>query len=73
MSYSKSELVQMLKKYAFEHYEEDGFDVLVECYTDAEIEELIAGARTINGCIKKVKDELGPYNSYRKEIESTAF
>lgn len=38
-------MVEFVKAHAVEHYE-DGWDVVVECWTDEQIGEQIAGATT---------------------------
>lgn len=41
-------LVDFIKTYALDHYEDGGWDVIVECYTDSEIADVLdeAGAQT---------------------------
>lgn len=36
---TREQLVEVVKTHAQEHYEDGGWDVLVECYSDAEISE----------------------------------
>ncbi len=50
---TKQELVKAVKDYAIEHYNDGGWDVVVECWSDAEIAEQIGGASTVKGAIKK--------------------
>jgi hypothetical protein len=67
------EMVEAVKAHAVEHYEEDGWDYLVECYSDGEVEELIGKARTIAGAIKKVGKVMKDKGDYRAEIQATAW
>ena len=70
---TKDELVSAVKQHAVDHYEEDGWDYLVECYSDAEVAELIGGARTVNGAIKKVAKVMKIKGDYREDIQATAW
>jgi carbamoylphosphate synthase large subunit len=70
---TKDELVKAVKAHAVEHYESGGWDYLVECYSDEEVAELIGGARTVKGAIKKVGEVMGIKDDYRGEIEATAW
>jgi hypothetical protein len=63
--------IDAVKDYAIKHYVEDGWDYIVECYTDNEIWQLIQEADSTEHAIQlahyiaKIKDE------YRKEIQAT--
>lgn len=46
-------LVVAVKRHAVEHYEDGGWDVVVECWSDKEIAEHIRGAKTVAEAIKK--------------------
>ena len=65
--------VEDVKKYALEHYEEDGWDVVVECFSDEEIGEIIQRARTKKGAIEKMSKSIRPLADHRSEIEATIF
>jgi hypothetical protein len=39
------QMVQAVKDHALEHYNDGGWDVIVECWDDAEITEAIVGFR----------------------------
>jgi hypothetical protein len=47
------ELVEAVKDHAEQHYDEGGWDVIVECYDDAEIAEVIKGVRTVKGALAR--------------------
>jgi tryptophan synthase beta subunit len=57
--------------YCTNHYEEDGFDIVVETLTDAEIETIIEGAHTLEDAIHAVLSWVAPINEYRQEIRNT--
>jgi len=70
---TRQQLIDAVKSHARDNYEEGGWDYLVECYEDSEIDELIGGATTIAGAIKKVAKVMGIKDDYRKDIEGTIF
>ena len=65
--------VEAVKKHALDHYEEDGWDVVVECFSDEEISEIIQRARTKKGAIEKMYQVIKPIADHRSEIEATIF
>jgi hypothetical protein len=65
--------VQDVIDYCVNHYEEAGFDIVVETLTDAEIEKLIEGAHTLEDAIDAVLSWVAPINEYRQEIHSTSW
>ena len=64
---------QEVKEFALQHYEEDGWDIVVECYSDAEISEITRHSRTKEGAIRKMKEHVRPTFQYRKEVQAEAF
>ena len=67
------ELIDAVRAYSIAHYEKDGWDYVVECYSDAQIEEIIKTARTAAGAIKMMRAEVRPHAEYRAEIQAEAF
>ena len=65
---SKVDLVAAVKAHALANYEKGGWDYVVECYSDDDIKEVIGGARTPAGAIKKMAAEVGPRAAYRADI-----
>lgn len=63
------ELVAEVRRYALDHYEQGGWDYVVESYSDEEIEELIAGAQTRLGALRKVSAVVGLRASVRADIQ----
>ena len=53
------ELVTAVQAYALEHYNEGGWDVVYEAYSNAELAEAIGGATTVRGALAKFR---GPVN-----------
>lgn len=68
-----SDLIAAVRAYATKNYEKDGWDVLVECWSDEDIAENIGRANTVRGALYKVSKAVKMYDSYRKDIQATAF
>lgn len=62
-----------VKEYALQHYEKDGWDIVVECYSDAEISEITRHCRTKEDAIQKVKEHVAPYYGRQQEVRAEAF
>tara|TARA_R110002020_G_scaffold15254_6_gene54540 strand:+ start:462 stop:686 length:225 start_codon:yes stop_codon:yes gene_type:complete len=71
MSATQQELVTAVRAHAIENYEKGGWDFLVECYSDDEIVDLISGARTESGAIKKCANLLGALDARRQDVISS--
>lgn len=67
------ELIDAVKQYANEHYEEDGWDYVAETMDDLEIAQYISDATTPKEAIAKMYDLVKLLDNHRKEIQSTAF
>lgn len=66
-------LVQQIKAHAALNYNEGGWDVLVECYTDAEIATLIEGASTFEEAVAACEDVVDIYADREADAENSAF
>jgi hypothetical protein len=66
-------LIQAVRDHAQEHYEADGWDILVECWDNSDIAEKIEGADTKAEAIAKCAYILDLLDENRREIQSTAF
>jgi len=53
---AQTKLVEAVKAFAEEHYEDGGWDVIVECWTDADILEHIGESKTIAQALATFKD-----------------
>ena len=71
--YSDAALIAKIRTHALQNYEKDGWDYLIECWSDAEILEKVKDCRSYHGCIRKLQDTLKSMNEYREEIQSTAW
>lgn len=68
MTANKRLLVSAVKAHAELNYESDGWDIVVECYSESDILEIIGESYTPSGAIAKVRKYLAPIASYRDEI-----
>jgi hypothetical protein len=71
--HATQELIDAVRAYSIAHYEKDGWDYVVECYSDAQIADIIKTARTAAGAIKMVRAEVKPRDNFRAEIQAEAF
>lgn len=69
------DLIKAVRAHALAHYEEDGWDYVVECYEDADLQQLIEeeGATTAEEAIKALGKVMKLKDDYRKDIQGTAF
>lgn len=51
--YANREIVAQVRAYALEHYEDGGWDVIVEAYDDDQIAEVIGQVQSLKAAIKK--------------------
>lgn len=74
ISLTKQQLINAVKAHALEHYEDGGWDVIVECFTDHDILELIGNARSTGGAIKAVeKSAVSFYADRQADARNSAF
>jgi hypothetical protein len=69
-----SELVAAVKAHAHKHYEDGGWDVIVECYSDKEIEEYLAenAAVTVEAAIAAFEPLVDVWADRQAEAQSEA-
>jgi spore coat polysaccharide biosynthesis protein SpsF (cytidylyltransferase family) len=67
------ELIDAVKQYAYDHYETDGWDYVVETMDDLDIAQEISDATTPEEAIAKMYNLVKELDDHRKEIQSTAF
>lgn len=61
-------LVDAVIQHAVDHYEVEGWDILVECWDDEEIWSWIEGAASEKEAIRLAAQALKPLNDQRMEI-----
>ena len=64
------DFVAAVKAHALAHYNKSGWDIIVECWSDAEIAEAIQGAKTAKGAIAKVAKTVKLLGDYRSDIQN---
>lgn len=64
------DLVAAVKAHALANYNKGGWDYIVECWEDEDIEEEIAGCRSAAGAIKKVGKCAKALGNYRAEVRA---
>jgi hypothetical protein len=65
-------LVAAVRVHAETNYE-NGWDVVVECYDDAAIWEVIAGAKTVKGATRRMSGVVSLRNERAAEIRATVW
>ena len=73
MTNEEKQLVERLRKHALEHYEENGWDYVVEAFDDADVLEAIDDARDFDAAVASLGELVGLLDERRKEVQSTAF
>jgi hypothetical protein len=68
-----NDLIAAVKAHALTHYEESGWDIVIETYSDSVIAEIIGKCRTAKGAIRAVKQHVSPIAEYRADIQAEAF
>lgn len=64
---------ERIRQHATVHYTEDGWDILVECWTDEYIAEHYRGCKTYEEAVVAISDVLATMDSYRSEVQAEAF
>ncbi len=59
---------ERLRQHATVHYTEDGWDILVECWSDEYINEIIGRAKTYEEAVIAVSEVLSAMDGYRQEV-----
>ena len=68
---TKAEMIVAVRQHATEHYNEDGWDFLVECWEDSDIGEAIDEAVTIEDAIRMAHRAVSLMDEQRAEVVST--
>lgn len=65
--------VEAVKAHAVDNYEDNGWDIVVECYADDEIEMVTRKAVDAEQAIALMQAWVKPQSDYRAEIQAEAF
>ena len=66
---AKAHLVAAVRKFALEHYNEDGWDYVVESFSDEDLEKDLAGDETKKEAIEIIHQHVALLDSVRKDIQ----
>lgn len=66
-------LIKAVKDHAIAHYNDGGWDVVVECWDDQQIAEQIAGATTEAGAIAKLESLVSIWADRQADARNSAF
>jgi hypothetical protein len=66
-------LVAGVKKHAKANYNDDGWDMVVECMEDSEIADEVVGCETVEQAIAKVGEIASLYDERRKDVQAEAW
>jgi|APCry1669188910_1035180.scaffolds.fasta_scaffold05790_8 phage tail sheath gpL-like len=66
-------MIKAVKQYAMEHYEEEGWDYIVECYSDEDILDIIKDSATEADAIEAVRQDIAPRAQLRDEVRAEIF
>lgn len=66
-------LVKAVRAHAEKNYDRDGWDFLVECWSDEEILEAIQGCESETAAIHAVARIVGALEDHRREIQSSVW
>lgn len=61
---------ERIRQHATIHYTEDGWDILVECWDDTYLNEIISDSNTYEEAVIVCSNILSVMDGFRKEIQS---
>lgn len=73
MTVNTQELVAAVRRHAEANYNKDGWDYLVECWSDEDIAEQIGAARTEAGAIRACRKTTKLLDERRQEVRAEIF
>jgi len=65
-----TDLIAAVREYALANYEKDGWDYLVECWSDEDIAQEIGKSRTVLGAISKCRRVVKLLDERRQEVRA---
>ena len=66
-------LVEAVKAHALRHYEQNGWDMVVECFEDSEIAEEIKGCTTELEAVARMASIASAYDEQRSAVRAEIF
>lgn len=71
MPLTREELIRAIKEYALDNYNKDGWDFVVECWEDKDIDEAIGKVQTLKEALRRIKRTTKLLDERRREVENT--
>lgn len=71
-TFSTEQLIAAVKRHANQYYESDGWDYVIESYTDSEIAAIVSGSRTPAMAIARVKKHVAPLAEMRDDVRAAS-
>ena len=68
-----STLIEQVKQYALDHYTDGGWDVVVECWSDAEIAVKIGYAVTLEEALNEFRPLIEVWADRQADARNSAF
>ena len=68
-----STLIEQVKQYALDHYTDGGWDVIVECWSDAEIAVKIGSAATLEEALNEFRPLVEVWADRQADARNSAF
>ena len=65
-----TDLIAAVREYALANYEKDGWDYLIECWSDEDIAGEIGKSRTVLGAISKCRRVVKLLDERRQEVRA---
>ena len=65
--------IDRIRKHAIVHYNEDGWDILVECWDDAYIAEHYRDCKTYEEAVIAISNVLVAMDGWRREVQAEIF
>lgn len=73
MNDARRALIAAVKRYATDHYTDGGWDVIVECFTDEELDVAIGKATTLRGALYKLRAPVSVWADRQADAMNSAF
>jgi hypothetical protein len=70
---TRTELIAAVRAHAEEHYEDGGWDVIVECWEDDDIDRQIGRARTLQGALRNLSAFVDVMADRQADARNSAF
>ena len=67
------DLVDAVRAHAVDHYNEDGWDFVVECWEDWEILAVVRGCKKESQAIRKVRKQIRALDDHRRDVQAEAW